>query len=248
MLEVWIYSIVSVVLISLISLVGVFTLAFKIDKLKSVIIYLVAFSAGALLGGAFLHLFPEIVEKEGFDYGMGLFVLCGIILFFIVEKFIHWHHCHDVECEHIHAFAFMNLIGDGVHNFLDGLVIAGSYLASIPLGIATTLAVVFHEIPQEIGDFGVLIHGGFSRLRAIMWNFISALFAVFGAIIALFASQYIENLEFYLIPLAVGGFIYIAAVDLIPELHRERGIKKSLIQLASLFFGIFVMWLLLRFG
>jgi len=249
MLEVWVYTIVSVLIVSLISLVGIITLSINVKKLKTFLLYIVSFSAGALFGDAFIHLLPEIVAKNGFTLTVSSFILVGIALFFTMEKIIHWQHCHHpITEEHIHPFAIMNLIGDGVHNFIDGLIIGVSYIVAIPVGIATTIAVALHEIPQEIGDFGVLIHGGFSRAKAIGVNLLSASAAILGAIIALLASRYIDNIELYLIPIAVGGFIYIAGSDLIPELHKEFTVKKSILQLLAFIAGILVMVALLWVG
>lgn len=246
MLEIWIYTLVSVLVVSLISLVGILTLSIKTDKLKTFLIYIVSFSAGALFGDAFLHLLPEIVEKHGFTLIVSSFTLLGIGIFFTMEKIVHWRHCHHpITEEHVHPFAIMNLIGDGVHNFIDGLIIGASYIVSIPVGIATTIAVAFHEIPQEIGDFGVLLHGGFSKAKALVLNFLTALAAVIGAVIALLASRYVENIELFIIPIAVGGFIYIAGSDLIPELHKEFTVKKSILQLIAFIAGILVMAALL---
>ena len=247
MLDVWLYTIVSVLLISLISLIGIVALSIKVDRLKKFLIYLVAFSAGALFGDAFLHLLPEMIEEGLFSLTSSFLILGGILLFFFVEKVIHWHHCHHVgdNCEHVHSFAIMNLVGDGVHNFIDGIIIAASYLVSLPVGIATTIAVALHEIPQEIGDFGILIHGGFSKARALFWNLASALLAVLGAVITLLVDRIVENVEIYLVPLAIGGFIYIAGSDLIPELHKEEDTGKSLLQLIALALGILAMAALL---
>jgi zinc and cadmium transporter len=247
MLTVWIYTLASVFIISLISLIGIFTLSIKIKRLNEALLYMVSFSAGALFGDAFIHLLPETVEEYGFGIKTSLFVILGITFSFVVEKFIHWHHCHDLECkEHSHQpFVYMNLFGDGVHNFIDGLIIGASYLVSIPVGIATTVAVVLHEIPQEIGDFGVLVHGGFSKAKALFYNFLIGLTSVLGAVIALFVGIYTENLTMFLIPFAAGGFIYIAGSDLIPELHKEVAVKKSFFQLVTFILGIAVMSLLL---
>ena len=247
MLTIWIYTLASVFLISLISLVGIFTLSIKLHKLNKILLYMVSFSAGALFGDAFIHLLPEAVEEYGFGFKISLFVILGITFSFVVEKFIHWHHCHDLECEeHRHQpFLYMNLLGDGVHNFIDGLIIGASYMVSIPVGIATTVAVLLHEIPQEIGDFGVLVHGGFSKGKALFCNFLIGLTSVVGAIIALFIGAYTENLTMFLIPFAAGGFIYIAGSDLIPELHKEVGVKKSFFQLITFVLGIVIMSLLL---
>jgi len=244
-LSIWIYSLLSVFIVSLIALVGIVTLSVKVDKLKKFLIYMVSFSAGALMGDAFIHLLPELAE-EGLTLNYSITILAGVLIFFSLEKVVHWRHCHmPITKSHIHPFAYMNLIGDSLHNFIDGLIVAGSYLISIPAGIATTIAVILHEIPQEIGDFGVLVHGGFTKGRAIFLNFITALTAVLGAIFALVLSSYVPNIEGYLISLAIGGFLYIAGSDLIPELHKETKISVSLIQILTFILGIIVMMALL---
>jgi len=244
--QVWLYSLASVFIISLISLVGVFTLGMNVDKLKKILIYLISFSAGALFGDAFIHLLPEVIKNYGFGVLSAIYILTGILIFFILEKFVHWQHCHmPITKTHVHPFAYMNLVGDSLHNFIDGLIIAGSYLASIPVGIATTFAVVLHEIPQEIGDFGVLIHGGFKRGKAIMLNFLTALVAVIGTIVALVLGNYVSNIQQIIVPLAIGGFLYIAGSDLIPELHKETKILISVGQIIAFVFGILIMMALL---
>lgn len=242
MANVWFYTIVSVFIVSLISLVGIVTLSLRENRLRQVLIYLVSFSAGGLLGDAFIHLLPEAAKEKGFGLNLSLYALSGIIIYFVVEKFIRWRHCHiPATTEHPHPFSFMILFGDAVHNFIDGLIIGASYLASIPIGIATTLAVILHEIPQEIGDFGSLLHGGFSKSKALFFNFLSAIAAVFGAIIILILGPYFGEMTTFLVPFAAGGFIYIATADLIPELHKEVGIKKSIFQLLSFAIGILIM-------
>ncbi len=245
MLDPILLSLISVFIISLVSFVGVLTLSIKDNALKRILLYLVAFSAGALLGDAFFHLLPEIAET-GFKIEFSLFILLGIIASFIIEKLIYWRHCHIPPSKtHTHSFAYMNLFGDAVHNFMDGLIIAASYLVSIPIGVATTIAVIFHEIPQEIGDFGVLLHGGFTKKKALMFNFFSALTAVFGTIIAIFLSTFVEGSMIFLVSFAIGGFIYIAGTDLIPELHKKFSIKSSILQIIALLVGMAVMYSLL---
>lgn len=242
----WLYSLGSVIVVSLISLVGLFTLSFRAERLKKILIYMISFAAGALLGDAFFHLLPEIVEEQGFGVNISLYILSGIAFFFIVEKIIHWRHCHHpITKDHPHPFAWMNLFGDGVHNFLDGLIIGAAYIVSLPVGIATTIAVILHEIPQEIGDFSILIHGGFSRAKALFLNFFSALLAVLGAVIALLLSTRTEGLTTFLVPFAAGGFVYIALSDLIPELHKEEDWRKSVLQLFAFAIGIAIMFTLL---
>jgi zinc and cadmium transporter len=240
-----------VFIVSLISLIGIITLGIRTKSLKSFLIYLISFSAGTLLGDAFIHLLPETIQHYGLGLNISLSILTGIIIFFVLEKFIHWQHCHGTitENHHIHAFAYTNLVGDALHNFLDGIIIAASYLISIPAGIATTLAVLFHEIPQEIGDYGVLLHGGFSRSKALIVNFLSALFAILGTILTLWLGSSIQSLEAFLVPIAIGGFIYIASSDLIPQLHKHSDkISKSILQLIAFVLGIIIMVLLLFLG
>ena len=243
---VWIYGLVSVVIVSLISLVGLLTFSLKQEDLRSLLLYFVSFSAGGLFGDAFIHLIPEATEKSGFGIHVSLAILIGIIFSFIVERFLQWRHCHiPTSEEHPHSFAYMNLFGDAVHNFIDGLIIGGSYLASIPLGVASTLAVVFHEIPQEIGDFGVLIYGGFTKSRALLFNFLTALTAIFGAIVALGLGFLTEGFVPFLIPFAAGNFIYIAGSDLIPELRKEEPRPlKAVLQLTTLVLGVLILFLL----
>jgi zinc and cadmium transporter len=244
--QVWLYSLVSVFFVSLISLIGILTLGMKIEKLKIILIYLISFSAGALFGDAFIHLLPEVIEKGGFGVLSAVYILSGILMFFILEKFVHWQHCHmPITKTHVHSFAYMNLVGDALHNFIDGLIIAASYIVSIPVGIATTIAVLLHEIPQEIGDFGVLIYGGFSKAKALGLNFLTALTAVIGTMVGLLINNLVSDIEIFLIPLAIGGFLYIAGSDLIPELHKETDIKKSFIQILCFILGILIMLSLL---
>lgn len=246
MSTIWLYSLVSVVIVSLLSLLGVITLAIKEKNLNSVLLLMVSFAVGALFGDAFIHLLPE-AAKDGFSLEIALYILSGIIAFYILEKVIRWRHCHQIDCEvHPHHLAPINLIGDGMHNFLDGMLIGGAYLASIPLGIATTVAIVLHEIPKEIGSFGILLHAGLSRWRAIGFNFLSALVAILGTILAILIGQKAQQFAIYLIPFTIGGFIYIAGSDLIPETHKETSIPRSLLQLLAVVAGIGVMLVLLK--
>src|SRR3989339_419627 len=239
MLNVWFYSIVSVVIVSLVSLAGVVTLAFNLEKLKKILIFFVSLSAGALLGDVFLHLLPELVEEAGFGLKVSLLFIAGIFIFFILEKYIHWQHCHEpISASHPHHLGKMNLIGDALHNFIDGLIIAASYLISVPLGVASTLAIVFHEIPQEIGDFGVLLHSGFSKAKALGYNLLSASFSVLGGILGYFASHTMVLFASYLVPVAAGGFLYIATADLIPELGKVTSTKRTISMVATFLLGV----------
>ncbi len=246
MSQVWILTIVSVIVVSLISLVGAVILVLKQSRIKSLLTFLIAFAAGAMLGDVFIHLLPELVRGGNFGLFSSAFILLGILLFFILEKILHWRHCHLTATEsHTHPLAFMNLVGDAVHNLIDGALIAGSFLLSVPVGIATTIAVILHEIPQEMGDFGVLLHSGMKPGRALVFNFLSALTAVIGACLVLAFGVGEGSIESAIIPITIGGFLYIANTDLIPELHKEVAIKKSLIQLLSFLVGVGIMFMML---
>jgi zinc and cadmium transporter len=246
-MKVWLWTIGSVIVISMISLIGAATLSLNKTKLKAILLFLVSFAVGGLFGDAFIHLLPQSFETLGPNLKTSLYILAGIFIFFILEKFIRWRHCHIlISKEHIHPVAILNIIGDGVHNMMDGMIVAASFAVSVPIGIATTLAVIFHEIPQEIGDFGVLIYSGMPAKRALFLNFISALTAVVGAIIALILESRIKGFAMYLLPITAGGFLYIGGSDLIPELHKEDHVKisTSLVQLVAIMLGIAIMALL----
>jgi zinc and cadmium transporter len=180
------YAIASVILVSLVSLVGVVTISVSEERLRSALFVLVSLAAGAMFGDTFIHLLPESFQKPGETLLPSISVLCGILAFFVLEKFLLWRHQHTLESnKSIHPLGYLNLIADGVHNLIDGMMIGASYLVSVPIGIATTLAVVFHEIPQEIGDFGILLQAGFTKRRALFFNFLSATLALLGTALAL---------------------------------------------------------------
>ncbi len=245
----WVYSFISVFIVSLVSLIGVFTLAIQREKLRKIIVFLVSFAAGALFGDAIIHLLPESFEGINSSLSVSLLVLLGIISFFVLEKFIHWRHCHVLGSEkHLHPVVSMNIIGDIVHNFLDGALIAASFLVSVPLGITTSIAVILHEIPQEIGDFGVLVYGGLTVRKALLFNFLSATTAIGGAVLILVLGSHLQEKISYLLPVTAGGFLYIAGSDLIPELKHETKIAASIGQLAAMVLGIAVMAGLLLLG
>lgn len=238
----FIWIIGSTFLISLISLIGVFTLALKERWLEKILLTLVALASGALLGGAFIHLLPEAIEElDGQD--VFLWVLAAFIVFFVVEKIFQWRHCHKGVCK-VHTFGYMSLLGDGLHNFIDGLIIAAAFMESIPLGITVSLIVILHEVPQEIGDFGALLLAGFKKKKALMMNFLTALTAVAGGIIGYFLSTYSDLFIKILIPFAAGGFIYISASDLLPEIRKEAHISKSISTLIFFLLGILLIYLM----
>lgn len=242
MSQILINSLLSAFIISALSLVGVFGFFVNEKLFKKISLFFVAFSTGALLGGAFLHLLPEaIVDVDSLN--PYLYLLAGIILFFGLEKLLKWHHCHDQDDCDIYTFTYMSLIGDGIHNFIDGLIIVAAFNVSFEVGLATTIAVASHEIPQELSDFGVLVHGGFSRIKALMWNFLSAITAVIGVVVGYVLINNIENMSLILLPFAAGGFIYISMSDLIPELHKENNLKKSLIYFMIFMIGLVFMYM-----
>ncbi|MCA9352843.1 ZIP family metal transporter [Patescibacteria group bacterium] len=247
MISIYFYSIISVLVVSLVSLFGVFTLSLKEVILRKYIFLLVSLAVGALLGDAFIHLIPEAFEVFGNPTQLSIAIIAGILIFFILEKFLHWHHHHidDEEKEKVHPVGKMVLVSDGVHNFIDGLIIGVSYLAGVEVGIATTIAIILHEIPQEIGDFGILMHSGYTVKRALWLNFVSAIIAVFGTGLALVLGNASELLAVLLLPFAAGGFIYIAMSDLIPEMHKMTRVKHSFLQLFAIIIGIGAMMLLL---
>lgn len=237
-------TLVSVVFISLVSLIGLFAVPFKKLSKRGFLTLLVSFSAGALLGDVFIHLLPELAEENQFTMQTSLWIFGTIVSFFILEKFLHWHYHAEDQADHhdTHPLVYNILIGDGIHNFIDGLVIAGAYQVDIKLGIATTVAVILHEIPQEFGDFGALVYGGFSRFKALMSNLFSGASAILGAVVAFMFTQATDSLAI-LVAIGVGSFIYIAIADLIPQIHKEK--EQSLTQLLSFGLGIAVMFALL---
>ena len=231
---------VATFIVSLIAFVGILTFLLREEWLKKALLILVALSSGALLGGAFLHLLPEAVSKLGAGLNVFLYLLLGFCLFFILEQFLHWHHQHD-EAHSVKPFTYLILVGDGVHNFIDGLVIAASFIVSYQVGIVTTLAVALHEIPQELGDFGILVYGGFGKKRALVFNYISAITAIVGGVTGYFASSIMPAAIVYLLPFAAGNFIYIAAADLIPEIKHAVSIRRSIIHFCVFLVGIGIM-------
>ena len=259
-MPIWAYALLSVSAVSLVSLAGVSVLAFGRRNLERVLFLLVAFAVGAMFGGAVLHLIPEAYAALGPGLLPGLLVLAGVGSFFVLEKFLHWHHAHDLpggehdgndHHGHSHApildesgqIAIMSLAGNVAHNFIDGAIIAASFLVSVETGLVTTLAVVLHEIPQEIGNFGVLVYGGFSPRRALAVNFASGLVGLLGAGAALLLGGVVTGLASYLLPFTAGGFLYIAGSDLIPELNRRHShtAAKSAWQLVMMALGVAIM-------
>ncbi len=212
------------------------------------LIFLLSVSVGVLLATVFMEFLPEIIH-EGYSVLVAIYVIFGFMVMFILEKFVHWHHskkCSHGECHgHAYNLALVNLIGDGVHNFIDGLVIAGAYAVNIGLGVAATISIIFHEVPQEIADFGVLLYSGWSKKKALLFNFLSAIAAIVGVVVGwlLLSDSFIK----FILPFAVGNFLYIAASNLLPQLHRHCKLKDTLVHIFAIVFGVFVILLVTLF-
>jgi zinc and cadmium transporter len=234
--------IAATVLISSGSLVGVLTLALNQQFLSKILMSLVSLSAGTMLAAALLHLLPESIEALGDTLPFQL-TLASFIGFFILERFLHWRHCHDKDHLTKHTVGTMNIIGDAIHNFLDGVLIAAAFASGAGLGLVATLAIAMHELPQEIGDFGVLLHSGYSRKKALIANVLVSLTAVLGGVLGYFATSVMTTFASYLLPIAAGGFLYISAADLIPELKQDTSTKRTLAMIATFLFGIIIMML-----
>lgn len=236
------FALLSVVIVSLVSLIGVITLSINESVVRKYIFLFVSLAVGALLGDAFIHLIPEALETSSDPLLISLLIITGILIFFVLEEFLHWHHhSDDIEKHHIQPVGNLVLFSDGVHNFIDGIIIGASFLVNIPVGIATTMAVILHEIPQEIGDFAVLLHAGYTRKKALRINFMSGLTAVVGTIVSFMLQGSVEGFTSLVLPIAAGGFIYISIADLIPELHKTKKLNHSLYQLVALLLGIVLM-------
>lgn len=233
----------TVLIVSLVSLAGIVFFQVNHDFLERILQYLISFSTGSLLGESFLHMIPEALEESASIEHALVLVLLGVVLSFILEQIIHWRHCHVLPSEqHHHPVGVLNLVGDSVHNFIDGTLIAAAFLVSPPLGFSTALAVALHELPQEIGDYAMLIYAGYSKQKALLWNLCSALFAVVGAVLVLALSSSLPAIGPILVPLAAGNFLYIAGSDLIPILHKENRALQALTQLLCLLCGIASMY------
>lgn len=231
--------------VSLCSLTGVFALWLSIDTLKHIVPILVALAVGVLLGDAFIHLIPDAIERYPSVSEICLWVLVGVFGFFILEKLVRWHHDHRIlpqpQNMQVKPMARMNLIGDAIHNFVDGILIAGSFIVDPVLGLTTTMAIIVHEVPQEMGDIGALLHGGYKPRTALRYNFYCSLSTLPGAAFTLLLSQAAESSLVSLLPIAAGGFIYIAASDLIPVLHERTGFRQISAQITAFAVGIGAM-------
>jgi zinc and cadmium transporter len=244
--------ILATLIVSVFSLSGIITLSLREKTLHSILFFLVAFSAGSILGASLFDLLPEAVELVD-ESVVFIYVAVGYLAFFVLERFIYWYHGHghhgDIEGmgdERAPAkgFAYLNVLGDGIHNFIDGMIIAASFTAGFSVGLATTIAVIFHELPQEMGDYGILIYAGFERSKALILNFMAALSVVVGGVFGIFFLGTVEALSGLLIAFSAGAFIYLSASELIPELQEEDDLWRSLVQFGVFLVGLFAIWYL----
>lgn len=224
----------------LLALIGIFSFFISKKILDKILLYLVSFATGALLGGALFHLIPESFNKLSI-LTIGIITAIGFILFFFIEMMLHWHYCKDDKCkEHIKPFTYLLLSGSAIHNFIDGLIISSSFIISIPLGIITSILIIAHEIPHEIGNFGLLVYGGMKKSKAIVYNFIIQLTAILGGIAGYYSLE-ISNKAVYILPFAAGGFLYITIFDLIPEIFEEKNKIKTIINIIFIILGLLLL-------
>jgi zinc and cadmium transporter len=253
----FLFAFLSVLGVSLLSFLGVLFFLFEESDVRRSLLYFVSLSTGALLGDVFMHMIPEMAEHaETFTRDLYI-VLGGIIFSFILEKIVHWRHCHMIPSTHVHSehenpedhghshhqhpMGVVNIVGESMHNFIDGLVIAAGFLASIPIGLSTTLAVMLHELPHEVGNVAVLLHAGYSRKKALLYNCFSAAMSIVGVLLVFVFADSL-SIGTYMLPFAAGNLLYIAGSDLIPELHKESNAVKSFSQLLCILLGMVLMY------
>lgn len=252
MLQSTLFTIVATLAVSLLSLIGIFTLSLSEDTLHRILNFLIAFSAGTILGAALFDLMPEAVELVD-EHLVFPIIAFGFVFFLFMERGLYWYHghghthefpAHDHEDNHeaTRSFAYLNLFGDFVHNFIDGMIIAASFINGVGVGIAATIAVAFHELPQEMGDYGILVYAGFDRKKALLYNFAAALSIVVGGVFGSFFISMVEELSGWMVAFSAGAFLFLSASELIPEIHDDKNWKKSLIQIIFLLIGMFVIF------
>lgn len=246
------YALASVIIVSFISIIAAVPLIIKRKVSNKTLLFLLSVSVGVLLATVFISLLPESFHNGG-HLNVAFYILGGFLAMFLLEKFVHYHHtkkCETEDCGHGHAYSLapVNLIGDGIHNFVDGLVIAGSYAVSVTVGITATISIIFHEIPQEIADFGVLLYSGLSKAKAVMFNLLSALTSVLGALLGFFLIGSVQGFTEFIIPFAAGNFTYIAASNLVPQLHRHCKLWDTVFHIVAILIGIAIIALVAVYG
>ena len=229
-------------LMACIALTGSLTLLLPLKTLKKLLLPLVAFAAGSLIGGALFHMIPSAIEEMGNSDQVYIWLAFGFFLFFLMEQFLEWHHSHYPNEQKKQPLTYLILLADALHNLIGGLAIGATFMVDLRLGIASWVAAALHEVPQELCDFAILVHGKWGASKALLFNFLSGLTFLFGGMIAYFLSKKIEIA--FLIPFAAGNFIYIAAADLIPEIKKPRNLKHSFIHSTAFLFGLFTIYVL----
>jgi len=243
------YAILASILVSLISVIAAIPILLKKKLSDKFLLFLLSISIGALLSVVFVDFLPEIINHSasGFTLNIALYIISGFLVMLVIEKFIHHEHGYDCSKKHHkghgHAYALapLNLIGEAIHNFIDGLVIAGSFAVNIYMGITATISIIFHELPQEIADMGILLYSGLSKKDALKYNLLSALSCVLGVIVGIFFLVNIKGFEMFFIPFAAGTFLYIAASNLVPQLHRECSYKETFMHIFGIILGIIII-------
>lgn len=235
-MSVFAWILLSGLAMSAIALVGSVTLLLRPATLERLLLPLVAFAAGSLLGGAFFHMLPTALATGLSPARTFAWLAGGFALFFALEQLLHWHHCHRASAQCKQPLTYLVLIGDALHNFLGGVAVAGTFLVDVRLGLTTWLAAALHEIPQELGDFGVLVHGGWSKGRALLYNLASALTFLLGSVLA-WAVSFDLDVTF-LVPLAAGNFLYVGASDLVPEVNRSHSLPRAALHFACFVLGL----------
>ncbi len=241
--NVWLYALISTIIVSTISLIGVSLFALKSEKLQRILLLLVSFSVGALLGNAFFHLVPESYFHISSAKMTSWLIIGGFMLFFLVDQLLHTHQNGKVtDSSKVKPYGYLSLYADGIHNFTDGILIGAAWMFSPELGLATTITVILHEIPQEISDFGILLKAGFTKRKALLYNFIVATAAVLGTVLALWLGHEVEHFSIYILPVAAGGFIYLAATSLLPEVLKNTKKGNWLIYILFVLLGLGLMY------
>ncbi len=240
----FLYMVLSVVVVSLLSLIGISLLSLSHESFHKIVFGLVAVAVGALFGDAFMHLIPDAFLDKDHSAEAPLFIIAGILLFYVLENFLHWRHQHSDEQGEIEPYGYLNILADMTHNFIDGLIIGASYLVGAKMGLATSVAVILHEIPHEFSNFGILVKSGFGRWKAIFINFLTGVMALAGGLAAWWVGGKMEGFIQVLIPLTAGGFIYIAGSDLVPQLHKDVKTFRAIFQFLAILTGLGLMFLI----
>jgi len=224
---------------SSLALVGMVTVFMPPARLERIVLPIVGLAAGSLLGGATFHMLPESIDAIGNRLSVYVAFVAGFVVVFVLEQFLHWHHCHRANHTTHRPLGYLILMADGLHNFIGGLAVGGAFVVDIRVGIVAWLVAAAHEVPQELGDFGVLMHSGWQRRSALIWNFASALTFLLGSLVAYAMAEHIEVA--YLLPFAAGNFVYIAAADLLPEIAAEEHTRDKIETTAAFVAGLAIL-------